>query len=232
MRHDPEVTRTARNRSVRGFRDSLVRLLQPGVPASNFQREESMSLRTTAMRCVLAGGALVAAASMAYSQGAAETFSATAAVKTAGNASASVPVTIKVDRKMSEDEAGKLTAAYKSGGAAALRKALVGVPPTGSVQLGAGAATTTRLTVERPTDKGRLLTIVTDTPILFLGAGVPGAKPKEGYDFAIIDIELDAAGNGSGTLAPAAKVTVKDGAFVVEDYASELVRLTGIKKAK
>ena len=191
-----------------------------------------MSLRTTAMRCVLAGAALVAAASIAYSQGAAETFSATAAVKTAGNASASVPVTITVDRKMSEDEAGKLTAAYKSGGAAALRKALVGVPPTGSVQLGAGPATTTRLTVERPTDKGRLLTIVTDKPILFLGAGVPGAKPKEGYDFAIIDIELDAAGNGSGTLAPAAKVTVKDGAFVVEDYASELVRLTGIKKAK
>ena len=79
------------------------------------------------------------------------------------------------------------------------------------MQLGAGQATPTRLAIERPTDKGRLLTIVTDQPILFLGAGVPGAKPKEGYDFAIIDLEVDAKGTGSGTLAPAAKVTVKDG---------------------
>jgi hypothetical protein len=67
---------------------------------------------------------------------------------------------------------------------------------------------------------------------LFLGAGVPGAKPKEGYDFAIIDIEVDASGSGSGTIAPAAKVTLKQGVFVVEDYASELVRLTAVKKGK
>jgi hypothetical protein len=86
------------------------------------------------------------------------------------------------------------------------------------------------MTIERTTDKGRLLTIVTDTPILFLGAGVTGAKPKEGYDFAIIDLEVDAKGAGSGTLAPAAKVTVKEGVFVVEDYASELVKLTGVAR--
>ena len=100
------------------------------------------------------------------------------------------------------------------------------------MQLGAGTATPTRLTLERTTDKGRLLTIVADQPILFLGAGVPGAKPKEGYDFAIIDIEVDAKGGGAGTLAPAAKIAFKQGAFVVEDYGAELVRLTGVKKVK
>jgi hypothetical protein len=84
----------------------------------------------------------------------------------------------------------------------------------------------------RATDKGRLLTILTDRPILSLGAGLPGGKPKEGSDFAIIDIEVDAAGIGSGTLSPAARVTVKDGTFVVEDYASELVRLTAVNKVK
>ena len=130
---------------------------------------------------------------------------------------------------MPQSEADRLTGAFKAGGAPALRKALVGVPPTGSVRLGTGAATPTRLTLERPTDKGRLITIVTDQPILFLGAG---AKPKEGYDFAIIDIEVDATGSGSGTLAPAAKVTVKQDVFVVEDYGTELVRLTAVKKVK
>jgi hypothetical protein len=161
-----------------------------------------------------------------------ETFTATATVKTAGGATTSAPVTIVVNRKMTQAEADAMLAAFKAGGAAALRKALAGKPPTGTVRLAAGATTPTRITLERVTDKGRLLTIVADQPILFLGAGVPGAKPKEGYDFSIIDIEVDAAGNGSGTLAPAAKVTVKQGAFVVEDYGAERVALAAVKKVK
>ena len=67
---------------------------------------------------------------------------------------------------------------------------------------------------------------------MFLGAGLPGAKPKEGYDFAVIDIEVDAKGDGSGTLAPAAKIRMNQGAFVVEDYGAEVVRLTAVKKTK
>jgi hypothetical protein len=159
-----------------------------------------------------------------------ETYTATAAIKTAGGAAATAPVTIVVDRKMPQAEADKFLAAFKSGGSAALRKALAGVPPTGSVRVAGGSPTPTRLTIERPTDKGRLLTIVADTPILQLGAGVPGAKPKEGYDFAIIDLQVDAAGAGSGTFAPAAKVTVKQGVFVVDDYSGELVKLTGVSR--
>ena len=134
----------------------------------------------------------------------------------AGGASTTAPVTITIDRKMSESEADTVRAAFTKGGAAGLRKALVGVAPTGSIQLGSGKPTPTRLTIERPTDKGRLLTVVTDRPILFLGAGIPGAKPKDGYDFAVLDIEVDAKGTGSGTLSPAAKVGLKQGAFVVE----------------
>ena len=189
-----------------------------------------MMLRQT-LRFVLSLVASTLAVAPGYAQ-TTETFTATAAVKTAGAATANAPVTIVVDRKMAQSEADRLIEAFKTGGPSGLRKALVGVPPTGTVQLGAGAPTPTRLTLERPTDKGRLLSIVTDQPLMFLGAGVPGAKPKEGYDFGILDIEVDAKGSGSGTLAPAAKVTLKQGVFVVEDYASELVRLTEVKKVK
>lgn len=170
------------------------------------------------------------ALSSVHAQKGAETFTATATVKTAGAATASAPVTISVDRKMSQTEAETFTTAFAKGGVPALRKALAGVSPTGSIRLGTGAPTPTRLTIERPTDKGRLLTIVTDQPLLFLGAGVPGAKPKEGYDFGVVDIEVDAQGSGSGTLSPAAKVAVKQGVFIVDDYASEMVRLTDVKK--
>jgi hypothetical protein len=191
-----------------------------------------MKLRLTVLTGVVSLAVSIAAVAVAHAQTGAERFTATASVKAASGAAASAPVTIVVDRKMSQGEAEKLTGAFKSGGAAALRKALSGVPPTGSVKLGNGKATPTRLTLERTTDKGRLLTLVTDKPILFLGAGAPDAKPKEGYDFAVIDIEVDAKGSGSGTLAPAAKITLKDGAFTVDDYAAELVRLNAVKKVK
>jgi hypothetical protein len=191
-----------------------------------------MILRQTTMSACLAVTVSLACATLAQAQAGAESFSATATMKTAGGAEANAPVTITIDRKMSQAEVDKLVAAFKSGGAAGLRKALAGVPPTGSVQLAKGASTPARITIERPTDKGRLITIVTDKPLLFAGAGVPGAKPKEGYDFAVVDLEVDGTGAGSGTLAPAAKVTLKGSAFVVEDYASELVRLAGVKKVK
>jgi len=191
-----------------------------------------MNLREMSITGAAFAALTVALASPVHGQANAETFTATASVKTAGAAAASAPVTIVINRKMSQAEADKLTGAFAAGGAPALRKALVGMPTTGSIQLGAGAATPTRLTLERTTEKGRLLTIVADQPILALGAGLPGAKPKEGYDFAILDIEVDAKGNGTGSLAPAAKVTVKQGAFVVEDYAAEAVRLSDVKKVK
>ena len=177
-------------------------------------------------------GALVMMPAPSSGQAAAEVFTATAAVKTAVGASASAPVTITIDRKMPQSEAEKLVAAFKTGGAAALRKALAGTPPTGSVQLGTGKATPTRFTLERPTASGRLLTILTDQPLLFLGAGLPGAKAKEGYDFAVIDIEVDAKGSGSGTLAPAAKIKMNKDAFTVEDFGAEVVQLTAVKKTK
>jgi hypothetical protein len=191
-----------------------------------------MNLRQRAMNGVLALAVCVAWNPAVEAQSHRETFTATAAVKTAGAAAANAPITIVVDRKMSQKEADTLTAAFKAGGAPALRRALVGVPATGAVRLAGGAAAPTRMTLERVTEKGRLLTIVTDQPIVFLGAGMPQAKSKDGYEFGIIDIEIDSTGSGSGTLAPAAKVSIRQGAIVVDDYGSEVVRLIDVKKVK
>lgn len=190
----------------------------------------TVSYRTIGFTVVAA--ALLMASAAPRGQTAAEVFTATASVKGAGGGSASAPVTITIDRKMSQSEANTLTAAFKSGGEAALRKALVGVAPTGSVKLGAGNPTPTRFTVERPTSNGRLITILSDKPLAFVGAVLPGAKPKEGYNIAVIDIEVDAKGSGSGSLAPAAKVKMNGDAFVVDDYGTEAVQLTAVKKTK
>lgn len=157
-----------------------------------------------------------------------ETITAVATVKTAGGTTATTPVSVTIARTTDSRETDTLVAAFKAGGAAGLRKAFKDVPPTGSIRIGGGDAVPTHFTLERATDKGRLLTILTETPLFFMGAGRPGAKPTAGYDFAVLDIEIETGGRGTGTLAPAARITVKQGAFVVEDYAAELVRLTSI----
>ncbi len=194
-----------------------------------------MTTSTNGLRIIAAAvisATMLTTAAATSAQGSAEVFTATAAVKTASGAAATAPVSITVDRTMPPKEAEALVAAFKSGGAAALRKALTGVPPTGSVKIGSGQATPTRVTIERATGDGRLLTIVTDRPLAFLGAGMPGAKAKEGFDFAVIDLVLDASGSGSGTIAPAAKLKLNGSALVVEDYATEAVQLTAVKRAK
>jgi hypothetical protein len=188
-----------------------------------------MTLRQLSLTGVLLAAGL-ASLSVARAQTGAETFTATATVKTGGGATATAPVRIVVSRMMPQAEADKYAAAFRKGGAAELRKALAGVKPTGSVTLGTSAATPTRISFERRTDKGRLITIVTDTPILFLGAGAPGAKAKEGYDFAVIDLEVNDQGQGTGVMSPAAKIGLKESAFVVTDYSIELVQLKDVAR--
>src|SRR5512145_3291563 len=115
-------------------------------------QECPMPMRLTAMTGVLSIAIVSSAGLPAGAQATAETFTATATVKTAGGATASAPITILVERKMPQNEAERFMNAFKTGGAAALRKALEGVPPTGSITLGSGKPTPTRLTLERRTD--------------------------------------------------------------------------------
>jgi hypothetical protein len=189
-----------------------------------------MSLRLRVIGATVLSGALLLTATSVYAQAPPEVFTATATVKTADGKTASAPLTIQIDRKMSKSEAEGLVAAFRTGGAAALRKALVGVPPTGTVKIGTGKVTPTRFTIERPVGDGRLLTILTDKPLVFIGGAAPGAKPKADYDFAVIDLQVDAKSEGSGTVSPAAKLKLNQDALVVDDYSGEVVRLTAVKK--
>jgi len=137
-----------------------------------------------------------------------------------------------IDRKMPKVEVDALLAAFQAGGAAGLRKALAGVAPTGAVRVGAAKPVPARLTLERATATGKLITIVTDQPVMFVGIGMPAVTSKAGYDFAVVDLIIDAKGNGTGTIAPAARVTVKQGVPVVEDQAATAIRLTGVTKVR
>jgi len=79
--------------------------------------------------------------------------------------------------------------------------------------------------------EGRIITVVTTSPIFFVGAGAPAAKPTTGHRFGVVTIEVNDTGSGKGTLTPAASVKMSDSdAIVVEDYSAELVTLPDVRK--
>jgi len=173
------------------------------------------------MSLVTAGAALGA-------QATAMTFKATASVKAPGK-SASVPVTITVDKFVSDADRDKVVAAVKGGTA---QKALAGLPDIGTIAVGA-KKTPIKYAYARSTGAGRLITVVTAQPIYFIGGAEADAKPKAGYELGLALLVLDGQDTGDGELAPAVKLKVDaNGAIVTEDYGREVVRLTKVTKAQ
>lgn len=160
-----------------------------------------------------------------------ETYSATASLKTAGGVSTTAPLTVTVTQFATEAEQAALVAAVKSGKTTAVRDWLQKRPDAGTLQLGS-RRTPIKYVFGRTTADGRLITVATAEPIVFAGAGVPGAKPTTGYELGLVLLNLTTSGPGNGELSPAAKVRVNDqGALVTEDYnAANVVHLSNVLK--
>jgi hypothetical protein len=166
----------------------------------------------------------------AHARQAAETISADARVKSAGGVTATAPVTVTLKRYSSDADRASLMAALKKGGTADARLWLQKQGDLGSVQVGT-RQTPIKYAYARATGGGRLITVVTGEPIVFIGAGVPDAKPKTGYDLGLVMLDTMTTGPGRGELVPATKIRLNaDGAIATEDYSSDVVMLTNVVK--
>jgi hypothetical protein len=160
-----------------------------------------------------------------------EIFTATASVKGA-SAQATADVRVQVDRYATEDQRAALIKAVRSGDAATVTKALASLPDAGYIELGE-RRTPVKFAGRQETPDGQLITVVTATPLVFLGAGLPAAKPTSGFDIAIAILEVKKSDPGMGELAPAAKVGVdKGGALVIQDYGKTVVVLNRVARGK
>jgi len=178
---------------------------------------------------MVVAAALLAAGVTASAQGSGTTFKATATVKAPGK-SASVPVTIHIDRFISDADRDKVVAAVKGQTAGEPQKTLAAMSDVGYIALGE-KRTPLKYAYARSTGGGRLITVVTAQPVYFLGGAEAGSKPKEGYDIALALLVLDGNDTGDGEFAPAVKLKVDAaGAIVTNDYGSDVVRLTKIAK--
>jgi hypothetical protein len=81
-------------------------------------------------------------------------------------------------------------------------------------------------------DLGQVITVATDKPVYFAGGGAADAKPRAGYDMAVIRLDVDTIGMGKGTFATAAKVKPNADATGVEvdDYGGEPLAITSVTR--
>jgi hypothetical protein len=190
---------------------------------------------TSRGRLGLAAVALMAASTSALAQPAPETYKATASVRNAAGKTVSVPVVISIAAWTVDGDRDKVVAAVKQGGTPGVQKQLASMHDAGFVQVGE-VKTPLRFARSLPLGGGgKVITVATAKPVYYVGVGAPSAaKPADGagYDVAVVIFQVDGAGKGeAGDFAPAAKVKFDErNAFMVEDYAAEAVRLTGISK--
>ena len=150
---------------------------------------------------------------------------ATAEVKTE-QSSLTSRVTIHVERLMREADHERLLAALKQGGYQAFLPLFRKLAVVGYVEL-EQRRVDLRYARVQTTDTGERLILATDGPLYFVSGGAPDAKPRGGYALSIIDLQFDAEGGATGTMAAAARVKPgPDGSVVVDDYAEAPIRLT------
>jgi hypothetical protein len=139
--------------------------------------------------------------------------------------SAKAEFKIQIERLMLDVDFNRVAEALKFGGYPKFLPALRDLPPVGYVQVGERQTVLKYARMRR--DGQPRLVLGTDRPIFFVGGGAPDAKPKAGYEVGVIELEVDAQGNGQGTMAAAARVRPgPDGGVVIDDYATSPIRLS------
>jgi len=158
-----------------------------------------------------------------------ETFNARATVGSA-EGQADAHVGISVEKYTAEKDLQAMEKALHDGGSAAFVAALKKAPVVGKVTIGEKTFTL-RWARQKPTEKGRTISFVVDSPVYFVGGGLPGAKSREGFDVSVILLQMDSSGVGQGKMAAAAKVKPGgDTGVEIEAYDAEPVTLRSVMR--
>lgn len=162
--------------------------------------------------------------------GAPEVFSATAQAKNASGAGSGT-LEVRVSRYTADFDRTTVETALRLGGYPRFLTALRKAPEVGQVVVGGSQPFAIRYAREKVEAGGRTIVVVTDRPVFFLGGGRADAKPRAGYEVAVIKMQLDGSGRGSGTIAAAARVRPDgDGGVLLDDYAEEPIALTNLTR--
>ena len=189
-----------------------------------------MRVRTIAAVAALTMLALAPTAAQKQ-YGAPETFTANLEAKGGQGGVAAAMIQIDITRYTPDTDRTAVETALKTGGYASFVTALRKAPEVGSVSFG-DKKWAIRWARERPSGQyNRTIVVVTDQPMFFVGGGAADAKPRQGYEVALIQIDVDNVGLGKGTMTAAAKVKPGgDGGVVVDDYGDKPIRLVTVTR--
>ena len=157
-----------------------------------------------------------------------EFFNVTAQVSgQAGSAAASMK--LQLDRYVADSDREAVTQALKTGGTTAFLEALRKAPALGKLTAG-NKTFTVRWATQVPVKNGRMIVVVTDSPLFFVGGGEVDAKPREGYDVGVLRFDYGDTGIGEGIMAAAARVKPGGPTGVqVDDYAQQPIKIRLMK---
>jgi hypothetical protein len=173
----------------------------------------------------------LAAGQVAATASAPETFNGSAEVKTEA-ASATANFEVHINRYTPDFDRTAVETGLKQGGYRGFLAALRRAPVVGHVVLGRGDKVPIRWARQQTGPKGRSIVVITDKPVFYLGAGRAEPVPRENFQVALIEIQIDDKGTGEGTMAAAARVKLGEeaGSIVIDDYAEAPIKLTSIKR--
>jgi hypothetical protein len=163
-----------------------------------------------------------------------ETFDlvATASAGPGAAGTLTVPMVLHIDRYTPAHARTTMTDALKYSGYSGFLNALREAPVAGSLTIG-DQSWVIRWARQLPNDAGRVISIVTDKPVAFVGGGRTDAKPRAGYEVGVAQFTIDRSGHGTGTMAAAARVKPGGETGVrIDDYAEKPVTLTAAVRAQ
>lgn len=167
---------------------------------------------------------------LAQSRGAPETFSANAHVLGGAAGAGAAVVQVHIRRYTPEADRKAVETALQTGGFASFVAALKKAPEVGYVTAG-DSKWPIHWAREREIKNGRQIVVVTSQPMFFVGGGRVDAKPREGFEVGLIQLNVDDVGLGNGTMAAAARVKPGgEAGIVVEDYADKPIKLVTVSR--
>jgi hypothetical protein len=188
-----------------------------------------MTVRSLSLPIVVLAAAMVAVPSAQTDPLAGETFDVkVTATPKSGTGAVTLPMTIQIDRYTSETNRKAITDGLNhKGGYPGFLKALRAAPQAGSLEIG-GRTFAIRWAHKEPEKTSRVVTVVTDQPVYFVGGGALDGKSKAGYEVAVVKLTMDATGHGNGIMAAAARVKPGGaaGGVRIDDYAEQPLKLT------
>jgi hypothetical protein len=162
----------------------------------------------------------------------AENYGARAEARASDGKRHSAPVAISIERMLTPEERTALVAAFNSGDAGVLKKALASQAAIGYIDRGRVKASI-KFASSRPSGKGKMMTLACDEPLKYIGGDIPDVAGKPGFDLTYILLSVDADGKGTGEFVPAAKMKVRgDGLLFVADYGAEVIDLEDVAREK